>query len=114
MQVTSFVCLFQIVTESMCQSSEFGSMLGVLSGNGGRLTLQAQVGQAFAVRVGLGGVLGVVEDIDLRAHSLCRYQEIVEGAVPRTVHLALMVDLLNDLHANHIYFDFATTSFTSL
>ena len=61
------------------------------------LTLQPQVRIAFSIWVGLRGVLGVVKYIDFCADCLGGYEELVERVVPRSVHLPLMVDLLDYL-----------------
>lgn len=42
-------------------------------------------------------MFGVVEDVDLSAHSLCGNQELIEGAVSGPVNFTLVVDLLHNL-----------------
>ena len=61
------------------------------------VALEPDVGVASAVRRGLGRVLAVVEHVDVGADGLGRDDELVLGAVPGSVHLAVVVDELDDL-----------------
>ncbi len=57
------------------------------------VTLETQIGHTDAVRVRLGGVLGVVEDEDIAAWSLGGNDARVLGHVAGPVHFPLVIDL---------------------
>lgn len=42
-------------------------------------------------------MLGIVEDIDFGTHCFGGNEELVEGIMPRSIYLTLMVDLLDYL-----------------
>ena len=60
--------------------------------------LEAQVGDAPAARGRFGRVAAVVEDVHVRGDGLGRQHERVLRAVPRAIHLAVVVDELRHLH----------------
>lgn len=61
------------------------------------VSLEAELGAALAGGVGLEGVLGVVEEEDVRGRRLRRDQHRVLGHVAGPVHLPLVVHLHLDV-----------------
>mmetsp|Transcript_2092 Transcript_2092/g.3134 ORF Transcript_2092/g.3134 Transcript_2092/m.3134 type:complete len:227 (+) Transcript_2092:959-1639(+) len=68
------------------QTIAFGLMAG-----------QDEIGLGGSVGGGLGGVTGVVEDVDFGAHRLGGDDELFLGHVTRAVDFAVVVDLSDDL-----------------
>ena len=62
------------------------------------VTLETKVGGASALRGGLGGMPGVVKHVHVGGDGLGGEHEGVLGAVPRAVHLAVVVDQVRHLY----------------